>query len=264
MKKDSETPNFPTFKPSKLQTFKPVCLTIAASDTSGGAGIQRDLKTFHDLGVNGLSVVTGITAQTDKKVYYSQALPVEQIEVQLKIVFGNYSISAIKIGVVFKIEIMKCISQLLKKNKQKNIVIDPILKASDAYSFLDKASYSYMKNEFLKIANIITPNVPELEKLSGLSISNNDELIFAAKKLSQRYDSYIFAKGGHLQNQDDIKDYIVNGNSIEVFSTPNRDLSDVHGTGCLISSAITAFLARNYDINIAIIKAKEYFYSILP
>ena len=263
MKKDSETPNFPTLKPSNLQTFKPVCLTIAASDTSGGAGIQRDIKTFHDLGVDGLSVVTGITAQNEKKVYYAKASPVEQVKIQLKTVLENFSISSLKIGVVFNKKIMECISYYLKKYDAKNILIDPILKANDEYSFLDKESYTYMKDEFLNVADIITPNIPELEKLSGYSISNKDELISAAKEISQRYDSYVFAKGGHLKDQSTITDYLVKENEIDVFPNPNKHLSHIHGTGCLISSAITAFLAQDFDKKTAIFKAKEYFYSIL-
>ena len=263
MKNKYNPTNSPTCKPANLQTCKPYSLTIAASDTSGGAGVQRDIKTFHDISVNGLSVITGITAQTDCKVYFAQALPVEQVEIQLKNMFENYSISAVKIGVVFNREIMECISYFLKKNKQQNIAIDPILKASDEYFFLDEESFSFMKDTFLCAADVITPNVPELEKLSSMSVSIERELIQASKMLSLKYDSYIFAKGGHLKCGGDIKDYLIKGNNIDSFSALDKNLSRVHGTGCLISSAITAFLAQGYDINTAITKAKEYFYSVL-
>ena len=263
MKKKSDHANSLTFKPSNLKTLKPYCLTIAASDTSGGAGIQRDLKTFHDIGVNGLSVITGITAQTNQKVFYAKALPVEDVENQIKIILENYEISAVKIGVVFNQEIMECISLYLKKYNQKNIVIDPVLKASDEYSFLNVESFSFMKDKFLRIADIITPNVPELETLSSMSISRADEIIEAGKLLSKKYDANIFAKGGHLNDDGDIKDYLIKGNNTDLFSAPNKHLSDVHGTGCLISSAITAYLALGFDIKNAIVKAKEYFYSIM-
>ncbi len=243
--------------------FKPFCLTIAASDTSGNAGIQRDIKTFHDIGVNGLSVITGVTAQTDEKVFYAQPLPIKQIEKQLQTLFDNYPISAVKIGVVFNKEIMECVSYFLKKHAAKNILIDPIIIASDEYSFLDKECFSYMKNEFLKIADIITPNVPELESLSGIQISNETTLKEASKLISQKYDAYIFAKGGHLKDKSIITDYLIKGTEIDAFSNPNKHLSHIHGTGCLISSAITAFIALNNDIKTAIVKAKEYFYSIL-
>ena len=252
-----------TFKPSNLQTFKLYCLTIAASDTSGGAGIQRDLKTFHDIGVNGLSVITGITAQTNQKVFYAKALPIEDVENQINTILENYHISAVKIGVVFNQEIMECISCFLKKNKQRNIVIDPILKASDEYSFLDEECFSFMKDKFLRIADIITPNVPELKKLSEMSVSNERELIQAGKQLSKKYDAYIFAKGGHLMHDDVIHDYLIMDDTLEKFASPNIDLTSVHGTGCLISSAITAYLALDHEIKTAIIKAKKYFYSIL-
>ncbi len=253
----------PTLQPSNLQTFQPCCLTIAASDTSGGAGIQRDLKTFHDIGVNGLSVITGITAQTNQKVFYAQALPVEQVEKQLKTILENYQISAVKTGVVFNREIMECISFYLKKYNQKNIVIDPVLKASDEYSFLEHDALLYMKEKFLLNAHVITPNVPELETLSEITISNERELIEAGKLLSKKYNACIFAKGGHLSFNDKIHDYLIKDDKVEKFTSLNMDLTSVHGTGCLISSAITAYLALDHDINTAIVKAKEYFYSIL-
>ena len=194
------------YDPINSQTFKPYSLTIAASDTSGGAGVHRDIKTFQDIGVNGLSVITGITAQTDRKVYMAQALPVVQVETQLKTILENYQISAVKIGVVFKQEIMECISYFLKKNKQQNIVIDPILKASDEYTFLDEESFLFMKDTFLYCADIITPNIPELEKLSNMSVESEKELIQAGSILSKKYNNFIFAKGGHLKCGSDIKD----------------------------------------------------------
>jgi len=246
--KTPEPPNFKTCKPVNLQTCKPFCLTIAATDTSGNAGIQRDIKTFHDIGVSSLSVITGVTAQTDKNVFFSEALPVEQVKIQLKTVFENYHVSSVKIGVVFNKEIMECISYYLRKHATKNILIDPIIKASDEYSFLDKECFSYMKNKFLKIADIITPNVPELESLSEIQISNETTLKEAGKLLSQKYDAYIFAKGGHLKDKSIITDYLIKGTDIEVFSNPNTHLSHIHGTGCLISSAITAFIALDNDI----------------
>jgi hydroxymethylpyrimidine/phosphomethylpyrimidine kinase len=236
-------------------------LSIAATDTSGNAGIQRDIKTFHDLGVNGLSVITGVTAQTNEKVFSSEALPTEQVAIQLKTVFDNYHISAVKIGVVSNKEIMECISNFLKKHTVSNILIDPIIKASDEYSFIEKDNYLYMKDEFLKTANIITPNVPELESLSEITISNETALIKASKLISEKYDAYIFAKGGHLKDKNIITDYLIKGTDIEAFPNPNAHLSHIHGTGCLISSAITAFIALDHDIKTAIVKAKEYFYS---
>ncbi len=263
IKKNSKLPTNPTFKPSNFQTFKPYCLTIAASDTSGNAGIQRDIRTFHDLGVSGLSVVTGITAQTDKKVFFSKALSIEQVAIQLKTVLENYSISSVKIGLVFNKEIMECVSYYLRKHEVKNILIDPIMKASDEYSFLEKENYLYMKNKFLKVADIITPNVPELESLSEITISNETALIKASKLLSKKYDAYIFAKGGHLKDKNIITDYLIKGTDIDVFPNPNAHLSRIHGTGCLISTAITAFIALGHDIKTAIMKAKKYFYSIL-
>lgn len=238
-------------------------LTIAASDTSGGAGVQRDIKTFYDIGVEGLSVITGITAQTNKKVYFIAPLPVEQIEKQLTVLYKHYNINAVKIGVVFTAEIMKSIKKILLRENQKNIVVDPIIKASDGLHFLDNADLEYFKKEFLPIAYIITPNIPELEELSQYKIDSKTDIVARAKKLSNIYNSYLFVKGGHIKTSDNkIHDYLVRDSYVKKFSHPKIHLSQSHGTGCLISSAITAYLAKGYAIDIAIQEAKKYFYSI--
>ncbi|MBN2017283.1 MAG: hydroxymethylpyrimidine/phosphomethylpyrimidine kinase [Candidatus Cloacimonetes bacterium] len=237
-------------------------LSIAASDTSGGAGIQRDLNTFHDLRVNGLSVVTGITAQTDTKVFFADALDEVTVDIQLKTLFQNYDISAVKIGVVFNRAIMDTISHYLEKYQPAHIVIDPILHASDSYAFLDEKDFLHFRDTFLTKANVITPNVPELEHLTAMPVENEQDLIKASRFLSEKYDSLIFAKGGHLTTSTTVTDYLLKGELLERFTSPNSNLSDVHGTGCLISSAITSYLALGEQTKEAIKKAKKYFYSI--
>lgn len=253
-----------TFKPSNLTTFKPYCLTIAASDTSGGAGIQRDLKTFHDIGVRGISVITGITAQTDEKVYFAEALDETTVDIQCNTLFENHEISAVKIGVVFNRKIMDKITHYLEKYLLNHIVIDPIIHASNTYTFLNEKDFIHLRDTFLKKATLITPNIPELERLSDMPVRNEQQLIKAANFLSEKYDSYVFVKGGHLFIANEVNDYLIRKNTTECFSSINKHLSDVHGTGCLISSAITAYLACGDNINDAIKKAKEYFYSVLP
>ncbi|MBC8527811.1 MAG: bifunctional hydroxymethylpyrimidine kinase/phosphomethylpyrimidine kinase, partial [Candidatus Cloacimonetes bacterium] len=246
-----------TFQPLNLQTY---CLTIAASDTSGGAGIQRDLKTFQDIGVYGLSVITGITAQNFENVFFAKPLDKNQIEIQLKTVLENFPISATKIGVVFNHEIMKLIMNYLMKFQIKNIVIDPIISASDGSIFLQNSDIKYLKEKFLVLADLVTPNVPELEILSEKNIKSEKDIISNAKKLSQKYNASIFVKGGHLKNnQRTIKDFLVRNNYAKIFGNQRKRLSQKHGTGCMISSAITAYLAEGLSIENSITKAKEYF-----
>ena len=240
------------------------CLTVAASDTSSGAGIQRDLKVFHDNGVWGLSVITGITAQNFNNVFYKKSLDKNEVEIQLKTVFENFRISAVKIGVVFNKEIMKLVKKYLLSNNIKNIIIDPIISASDGSKLLYNYAIKYFKEEFLKIANLITPNIPELELISGNKIQNEDDIISNAKSLSTKYDTYIFVKGGHFNtNKKIVKDYLIKNNKIKIFESSRRKLSQTHGTGCIISSAITANISKGLSLEESIVRAKEYFNSIM-
>jgi len=252
-----------TSKLSNLLASQHNCITIAASDTSGGAGIQRDLKTFHDIGTKGLSVITGITAQTDNKVYFAEALDETIVDIQCNTLFKNYNISAVKIGVVFNRTIMDTITHYLDNYMVDHVVIDPVLHASDDYSFLNEKDFIHMRDTFLKKATLITPNVPELQRLSDMLLRNEKDLIKAAQFLSKKYDAYVFAKGGHLFNNDEVTDYLVKGDSVERFSYTNIHVSQFHGTGCLISSAITAYLALRYQKKEAIKKAKDYFYTTI-
>lgn len=253
------------FKPSKFLTLqplnqKPYCLTIAASDTSGGAGIQRDLKTFQDIDVYSFSVITGITAQTFENVFFAESLEKNQIEIQLKTILDNFPISATKIGVVFNQKIMKLIANYLTKFQLKNIIIDPIILASDGTKFLQNSDMKYLKDKFLLLADLVTPNISELEILSEKNIKSEKDIISNAKKLSQEYQASIFVKGGHFRkNRNIIKDFLITNNSVEIFESPRKKLSKPHGTGCAISSAITAFLAKDFSIKTAVREAKKYF-----
>ncbi len=243
--------------------FKPYCLTITASDTSGGAGLQRDLKTFHDLGVRGLSAITGITAQTDEKVYYTQPIDETTLEIQLKTLFEHYTISTVKIGLVFDRKIMDVISHYLETYRPEHVIIDPIINASDSYSFLSEQNFLHFRDTFLSNATLITPNVPEIVRLSGMQIRSQEEIVKAARSLSAKYHAWIFAKGGHLSCDNVVTDYLVGRDTVKKFSANYIDITHVHGTGCLISSAITGYLSLGETLNDAIIKAKDYFFSIL-
>ena len=243
--------------------MKIYCLTIAASDTSGGAGIQRDLKVFNDNGVWGLSVITGITAQDFDNVFFATPLDKNEVEIQLKTIFKNFEISSVKVGVIFNQDIMRLIKNYITKYKTRNIIIDPIITASDGSKLLYNSEINYFKAEFLKIADLITPNIPELMLLSGNQIQNEDNIISNAKILSVKYDAAIFVKGGHFNtNNRIIKDYLIKNSIIKIFEGNRHELSQSHGTGCIVSSGITANIAKGLSLENSIVRAKEYFNSI--
>ena len=243
--------------------MKYTALTIAASDTSGGAGVQRDLKSFHDNGIWGLSVITGITAQSFEKVYYSNPLSTTEVEIQLKTVFENSQIDAVKIGVIYNRKIMKLISHYLQKYSQNNVIIDPIISASDSTKFLLKKDEEFFKEKFLANADLLTPNIPEAELLSQKIIATENEIKAAGKFLSEKYKCYVLIKGGHFINKktDKIVDFLIGKNIEKKFLSPKKKLIKSHGTGCLLSSAIAANLAKGMDISAAVLLAKKYFHT---
>lgn len=232
-------------------------LTIAASDTSGGAGVQRDLRTFQDAGVRGFSVVTGITAQSFDRVLYAGPLCAGKVEIQLKTVFENFRVSTVKIGVVFNLKIMKLAEYFITKHRPKNVVIDPVLSASDGTKLLNHAGFDYFRERFLKIAGLITPNIPELEKLSGSVVKNEKDIIANARLLSEKYGSFVLVKGGHSTGRI-VRDFLVKNDFVRVFECRRKKLSQSHGTGCMISSAIAANLAKGLSMEKSVKTAKNY------
>jgi len=201
--------------------MKNIALTIAASDTSGGAGIQKDLKVFQDNGVWGLSVITGITAQSSEKVFYSNPLSTTEVEIQLKTVFENFQINTVKIGVIYNRKIMKLISYYLQKYSQKNVIIDPIISASDSTKFLLKKDEGFFKEKFLANADLLTPNIQEAELLSQKIITTENEIKAAGRFLSEKYNCYVLMKGGHFINKktDKIVDFLIGKDLEKTFTS---------------------------------------------
>ncbi|MBZ9692743.1 bifunctional hydroxymethylpyrimidine kinase/phosphomethylpyrimidine kinase [Clostridium sp. M14] len=232
-------------------------LTIAGSDSCGGAGIQADLKSFSANGVYGMSVITVITAQNTMGVFGIQDINPEIIESQINVIFDDIIVDAVKIGMVSKIESIKAISEGLKKVKNlPKVVLDPVMISKSGFNLLSPDAKETLIEELFPLATLITPNLPEAEEILGMKINNLDEMKEAAKKLQELGPKYVLVKGGHLK--DDATDLLLYED--EFICLPQKRINTVHthGTGCTLSSAIAANLAKGLDIKESVIKAKEY------
>ena len=225
-------------------------LTIAGSDSSGGAGIQADLKTFLANGVYGMSAITALTAQNTCGVRAVLNSTPEFLSDQLDAIFEDIFPDAIKIGMVSSAKLIKIIAERLKFYGAKNIVVDPVMIATSGAKLIDDDAVKTLKAELFPLATILTPNLPELE-----TIAATDDMERGAKKIFEQYGCAVLAKGGHGHN--DANDFLFDGAG-QWFYGKRIDTTNTHGTGCTLSSAIAANLAKGYDLKISVGKAKSY------
>jgi len=230
-------------------------LTIAGSDCSGGAGIQADLKTMSALGVYGMSVITAITAQNTVGVFKVQEIDKEMIEAQLKSIFEDIDVDAVKIGMVSNVEIIRAIRVKLLEYQAKNIVVDPVMVSKSGYFLLQLEAMEELK-ELIAIADVVTPNIPEAEALTGLSIQSEEDMKVAAQRIYELGPKYVLVKGGHRVN--DANDLLYDGKQFIRIRGKRIETKNTHGTGCTLSSAITSLLARGNGIQEAVEGAKAY------
>jgi hydroxymethylpyrimidine/phosphomethylpyrimidine kinase len=231
-------------------------LTIAGSDSSGGAGIQADLKTFLAHGVYGMSVITAITAQNTTGVFGVENLSKEIVKKQLDAVFMDIVPDAVKIGMVSNKELIQVIADTLTIYQARNVVLDTVMISTSGHSLLEQEAKNIMIHKLLPMSSIITPNIPEAQALTGISIKSKEDMRKAAKILSQMTDAYILIKGGHLL---DCSDDLLYGKAIETWYLQERIPSiNTHGTGCTLSSAIASNLALGQDIEGSVENAKKY------
>lgn len=231
-------------------------LTIAGSDSSGGAGIQADLKTMTLNGVFAMSAITALTAQNTFGVTGIYGVSPEFLKAQIDAVFTDIYPDAVKIGMVSSIELIEAIAERLKYHNAGNIVVDPVMVSTSGSKLLEDNAIDTLKNELLPIATILTPNIPEGEILSGMEIKDEKDMEKAAKLIGDRYGCAVLLKGGHSIN--DANDYLYNGFDSKWYYGKRIDNPNNHGTGCTLSSAIAANLAKGYELDNAIEVAKEY------
>lgn len=231
-------------------------LTIAGSDSGGGAGIQADLKTFSALGTYGMSVVTAVTAQNTQGVYQVAEMSKEIIEAQIDAVFSDIPVHAVKIGMVSNAEIISQIADSLKKWGAKNIVVDPVMVAKSGDRLLKKEAVEALKSELFPLAMVVTPNLPEAGVLTGDKVSSEEEMVAAAKKIFSMGPKSVLVKGGHLAGE--ASDLLFDGETFITFTAARINKRNTHGTGCTLSSAIAAHLALGFDLKTAVDRSKRY------
>ena len=231
-------------------------LTIAGSDSSGGAGIQADLKTMTLNGVFAMSAITALTAQNTMGVTDIVEVESDFLKAQLDAVFEDIYPDAVKIGMVSDKELIETIAEKLIEYDAKNIVLDPVMVATSGSKLLKDDAIGALKERLIPLAELITPNIPEAEILSGLKIKDDKDMQKSAKVIADNFDVNVLLKGGHAIN--DANDFLlVDGNSIWI-KGDRIDNKNTHGTGCTLSSAIAANLAKNKSIEEAIRLSKKY------
>jgi len=231
-------------------------LTIAGSDSSGGAGIQADLKTMAAHNCYGMSVITALTAQNTTGVYGIENVSEEFVANQMDCVFKDIRPEAVKIGMVSSVGIIDTISQGLKEHKASHVVVDPVMVSTSGSKLLEDGAILALKEKLIPLAEVITPNIFEAELLADMKIESKDDMVKAAEKISTWYDGHILVKGGHLDAE--ASDLLYSKGQISWYKSERIENPNTHGTGCTLSSAIASNLAKGYDINKSIENSKGF------
>lgn len=235
-------------------------LTIAGSDSGGGAGIQADLKTFQMRGVFGTSVLTAVTAQNTLGVHGVHFVPTDIITAQIKAVADDFDIRAFKLGMLGTAEIIECVADNLNNCRFGQMVLDPVMIAKGGASLLHNSAVEAMKKHLLPRTDVLTPNLPEAEALTSVKIDNRQDAERAARLLQEAGVKHVVIKGGHLNNsQSEVcTDWLFTPNDVVEMESLRFPTPHTHGTGCTFSACITAELAKGFAVEEAVQTAKDY------
>lgn len=243
---------------NKQNSATPIALTIAGSDSGGGAGIQADLKTFSALGAYGASVITALTAQNTQTVSAIHEVPPSFITEQLMSVLGDLTVTAIKVGMLASPDIIHAVADVLEQHRDIPVVLDPVMVAKSGDSLLSDDALGALKERLCPLATVITPNLPEAAKLLACDEAVNEaEVRQQAQELIETGVAAVLVKGGHLSGNMSTDILISNGSILE-FPHTRIDTKNTHGTGCTLSSAIAAGLAKGCDLETAVAGAQSY------
>ncbi len=243
----------------KNETYRyPVALTIAGSDSGGGAGIQADIKTFSSLGVFGASAITAITAQNTQGVRGIQAISPEILRGQIEAILEDFIVDAVKIGMLHNKDAVKVVSETLPSFQQISIILDPVMISTSGSKLLEDDAIRTIMDELFPKATLLTPNIPETEYLSGIKINNEADILRAARKLQEKGCNAILIKGGHILGVETVDRLFINENNPICLASPTVETFNTHGTGCTLSSAIAAYMALGHSLVEAVRLAKEY------
>jgi hydroxymethylpyrimidine/phosphomethylpyrimidine kinase len=247
-----------------MKSFRklPVALTIAGSDSGGGAGIQADLKTFAALGVHGTSAITCLTAQNPRRVLAVEPCSPKMMRQQIEAVFAGLPPRAVKTGMLFSPENISVVTGFFRNSKLKiqnlKLIVDPVMVSTSGARLLQPAAEKILKEKLLPLAALVTPNLDEAEILVEQKIRSPEDLRAAARKIFSRFGCAVLAKGGHLKNSREALDIFFDGKTELLLSAPFVRGISTHGTGCTYSAAICAALALGQDLPRAIVTAKNF------
>ena len=237
----------------------PIVLTIAGSDSGGGAGIQADIKAISATGSYACSAITAITAQNTLGVSAIFPIPLEHVEKQLDAVFSDLNIVAVKIGMLADSEIIKVVAAKIKQYKPAFLVVDPVMVATSGDLLLKESAISTLKSALLPLADLITPNLPEGAALIGSDVpTNEDEMGNMINELRQLNVNAVLLKGGHLEQDENSNDLLIFQDHVEQLTAKRINTHNTHGTGCTLSSAIASYLAQGHDLLQAVKLGKQY------
>ena len=231
-------------------------VTIAGSDSSGGAGIQADIKTMIANGVYAMSAITALTAQNTTGVTGIMEVTPEFLGEELDNIFTDIYPDAVKIGMVSSSALIEKIADKLKEYQAENIVVDPVMVATSGAKLISDEAIGTLKKRLLPIASVLTPNIPEAEVLTGMEIKSAEDMIKAAEQISKEYGCAVLCKGGHQIHT--ANDLLFADGTYHWFEGKRIDNPNTHGTGCTLSSAIAANLAKGFDLKISVQRAKDY------
>ena len=234
----------------------PTAMTIAGSDSGGGAGIQADLKTFAALGVYGTSALTAITAQNTVGVIAVHEIPTDVIAAQIQAVISDIGADAVKTGMLSSSAIVEVVAQELRRHGVERLVVDPVMIAKSGDPLLKEEAVEALRSRLVPLAAVVTPNIPEAEVLTGLTIASQEDMRRAARQILDMGARGVVVKGGHLEGP--ATDLFYDGSDFREFTAPRIDTVNTHGTGCTFASAIAAGLARGLPVLDAVAQAKEY------
>ena len=236
----------------------PVALSVAGSDCSGGAGLPADLRTFDRLGVSGTCCVTAVVAQSPGRVQMIEAMPADLVEEQLNEVAGALSIEAAKIGMLPTEEVAEAAADFFNGHPDIPLVVDPVMCASAGTRLADEAVLKVYQDRILKRADLTTPNLHEAEQLLGTKITGMEDFMATAGAIAEKFGCEVLLKGGHFDTETDwVRDAWHDGSTLTIFEDSRIDVPDLHGSGCVLSAAITGYLAKGTGMQIAIEKGRE-------
>ena len=241
-----------------MNSLVPNVLSIAGSDPSGGAGIQADLKTFAALGVFGCAAITALTAQNTVRVSGVLAVPADFLRAQLESVFTDIDIAAVKIGMLGNADAVHVVAEALRRHRPPFVVLDPVFHASTGASLLDSTALEALWNELLPLVSVVTPNAFEAGALLGIGAPRSvGDAAAAAERIVARGVRAALVTGGHLERRDICIDVLHDGNAVAEFRVPRVEAAGTHGTGCVLSSAIAAFVANGMSLHAACASAQR-------